>query len=99
MLFGKNKKIALLWRNWKLTNSCLLYVEQSQNRVKNAVKCKRCGQKLAENCKKKTKRAQKRGQLDGPSPSVWKDEEIKHKHKRGIAIYNLPNVYILAHFP
>ena len=48
---------------------------------------------------KKLKRAQKRGQLDGPSPSVWKDEEIKHKHKRGIAIYNLPNVYILAHFP
>lgn len=49
--------------------------------------------------RKKLKRAQKRGQLDGPSPSVWKDEEIKHKHKRGIAIYNLPNVYILAHFP
>ena len=48
---------------------------------------------------KKIKRAQKRGQLDGTSPSVWKDEEIKHKHKRGIAIYNLPNVYILAHFP
>ena len=37
------------------------------------------------------------GQVRWTRPMVWKDEEIKHKHKRGIAIYNLPNVLTLYH--